>query len=154
LARLTRAEFLYKTRLFPEIEYAFKHALTHEVAYAGRGGRGRRTVHVAFAQGDPISEERECSFCSRTRSEQLADQAFRDFGAHPAPQEAQQGGRVAIVDRPEGLGLTQRAADRLRVRGRAHHLLFPDRGRSVRAEVPPLLGRSCGVIGARRAPAP
>ena len=33
LARLQAAEFLYETSLFPEIEYTFKHALTHEVAY-------------------------------------------------------------------------------------------------------------------------
>src|SRR5262249_30839422 len=33
LAHLQAAEFLYETRLFPEREYTFKHALTHEVAY-------------------------------------------------------------------------------------------------------------------------
>jgi predicted ATPase/class 3 adenylate cyclase len=33
LAHLQAAEFLYETRLFPELEYTFKHALTHEVAY-------------------------------------------------------------------------------------------------------------------------
>jgi class 3 adenylate cyclase len=33
LAHLQAAEFLYETRLFPEQEYTFKHALTHEVAY-------------------------------------------------------------------------------------------------------------------------
>ena len=33
LAHLQRAEFLYETSLFPDLEYTFKHALTHEVAY-------------------------------------------------------------------------------------------------------------------------
>ena len=33
LTHLQAAEFLYETRLFPEIEYTFKHALTHQVAY-------------------------------------------------------------------------------------------------------------------------
>src|SRR5262249_27580401 len=33
LAHLQAAEFLYEARLFPELEYTFKHALTHEVAY-------------------------------------------------------------------------------------------------------------------------
>jgi class 3 adenylate cyclase/tetratricopeptide (TPR) repeat protein len=33
LTRLQAAEFLYETRLFPELEYTFKHALTHEVTY-------------------------------------------------------------------------------------------------------------------------
>ena len=31
---LQAAEFLYETSLFPDLEYTFKHALTHEVAYA------------------------------------------------------------------------------------------------------------------------
>ena len=35
LTRLQAAEFLYETRLFPDLEYTFKHALTHEVAYQG-----------------------------------------------------------------------------------------------------------------------
>ena len=33
LAHLQAAELLYETRLFPEREYTFRHALTHEVAY-------------------------------------------------------------------------------------------------------------------------
>ena len=35
LARLQAAEFLYVTELYPDTEYTFKHALTHEVTYAG-----------------------------------------------------------------------------------------------------------------------
>jgi predicted ATPase len=35
LTHLQAAEFLYETRLFPERDYTFKHALTHEVAYGG-----------------------------------------------------------------------------------------------------------------------
>src|SRR5262245_25949940 len=50
--------------------------------------------------------------------------ALRDLGASPATREAQQGGSVAAVDQPEGFGLSQRAADHLRVRGRDHSLLF------------------------------
>ncbi len=34
LARLQAAEMIYESRLFPDLEYTFKHALTHEVAYA------------------------------------------------------------------------------------------------------------------------
>src|SRR5204862_977143 len=33
LADLQAGEFLYQTSLFPDLEYTFKHALTHEVAY-------------------------------------------------------------------------------------------------------------------------
>src|SRR5207237_6185962 len=35
LTRLQVAEFLYEMSLFPELEYTFKHALTHEVTYRG-----------------------------------------------------------------------------------------------------------------------
>ena len=33
VANLQAAEFLYERRLFPDLEYTFKHALTHDVAY-------------------------------------------------------------------------------------------------------------------------
>ena len=46
LARLTRTEFLHEASLFPEIEYAFKHALTHEVTYAGLLHDRRRQLHA------------------------------------------------------------------------------------------------------------
>jgi predicted ATPase len=45
LTHLQGTEFLYETRLFPEHEYAFKHALTHEVAYSGLVQDRRRTLH-------------------------------------------------------------------------------------------------------------
>src|SRR5438270_5941449 len=43
---LQAAEFLYETRLFPEVEYTFKHALTHEVAYGSLLGERRRALHA------------------------------------------------------------------------------------------------------------
>jgi tetratricopeptide (TPR) repeat protein len=48
LARLQAAEFLYETRLFPELEYSFKHALTHEAAYAGLLHERRRALHLSI----------------------------------------------------------------------------------------------------------
>jgi cytochrome P450/class 3 adenylate cyclase/tetratricopeptide (TPR) repeat protein len=45
LARLQAAEFLYETSLFPELEYAFKHALTQEVAYNALLHETRRELH-------------------------------------------------------------------------------------------------------------
>jgi predicted ATPase len=47
LAHLQAAEFLYETQLFPDLEYTFKHALTHDVAYAGLLGERRRALHAA-----------------------------------------------------------------------------------------------------------
>jgi class 3 adenylate cyclase len=44
LARLQAAEFLYETSLYPEAEYTFKHALTHEVAYGSLLQERRRAI--------------------------------------------------------------------------------------------------------------
>ena len=46
LGHLQTAEFLYETRLFPDLEYTFKHALTHEVAYGSLLPRRRRHLHA------------------------------------------------------------------------------------------------------------
>ena len=45
-AQLQAAEFLYETRLFPEREYTFKHALTHEVAYSTLLQERRYALHA------------------------------------------------------------------------------------------------------------
>jgi class 3 adenylate cyclase/tetratricopeptide (TPR) repeat protein len=49
LARLQGAEFLYETRPFPDLEYTFKHALTHEVAYQSLLSDRRRALHAQIA---------------------------------------------------------------------------------------------------------
>lgn len=46
LGRLQAAEFLYEANLFPDVEYTFKHALTHDVAYSGLLQERRRGVHA------------------------------------------------------------------------------------------------------------
>jgi class 3 adenylate cyclase len=45
LSRLQEAELLYQSQVFPELEYTFKHALTHDVAYAGLLQERRRALH-------------------------------------------------------------------------------------------------------------
>jgi predicted ATPase/class 3 adenylate cyclase len=50
LARLQTAEFLYEARFFPELEYTFKHALTHEVAYGSLLEERRRTLHARIIE--------------------------------------------------------------------------------------------------------
>jgi tetratricopeptide (TPR) repeat protein len=45
LGRLQAAEFLYEARLFPDLEYTFKHALTHEVTYRSLLQDRRRLLH-------------------------------------------------------------------------------------------------------------
>src|SRR4029450_6870168 len=65
LAHLQAAEFLYETRLFPEPEYTFKHALTPEVAYGGLLQERRRPLHACIVTvlealaGDRAAEQSE-----------------------------------------------------------------------------------------------
>ena len=65
LAHLQAAEFLYETRLFPEREYTFKHALTHEVAYGSLLQERRRVLHARIVEalealaGDRLAEQVE-----------------------------------------------------------------------------------------------
>jgi class 3 adenylate cyclase/tetratricopeptide (TPR) repeat protein len=50
LARLQAAEFVYETRLFPELQYTFKHALTLEVSYESVLRERRRALHGQVLQ--------------------------------------------------------------------------------------------------------
>jgi predicted ATPase len=65
LTHLQAAEFLYETRLFPEIEYTFKHALTQQVAYETLLQERRRALHTRIVEalealaGDRVAEQVE-----------------------------------------------------------------------------------------------
>src|SRR5688572_16836835 len=50
LAGLQAAEFLYEASLFPELEYTFKHALTHEVAYRSLLHERRKALHARIVE--------------------------------------------------------------------------------------------------------
>src|SRR5262245_32770780 len=66
LTRLQAAEFLYEIRIFPELEYTFKHALTHEVAYQGLLHDRQRALHARITEA-----------IERLSSERLGEQAER-----------------------------------------------------------------------------
>jgi class 3 adenylate cyclase/tetratricopeptide (TPR) repeat protein len=73
LAHLQAAEFLYETRLFPEREYTFKHALTHEVAYGSLLQERRRLLHARIVEA---LEQRHADRLAE-QVEPLALHAFR-----------------------------------------------------------------------------
>jgi tetratricopeptide (TPR) repeat protein len=59
LTHLQAAEFLYEVRLFPDLEYTFKHALTHEVTYQGLLQDRQRALHARIAEAiERLSAER------------------------------------------------------------------------------------------------
>ena len=65
LAHLQAAEFLYEVSLFPDLDYTFKHALTHEVAYGSLLHERRRALHARIVEaiealhGDRLAEHVE-----------------------------------------------------------------------------------------------
>jgi class 3 adenylate cyclase/tetratricopeptide (TPR) repeat protein len=50
LSRLQADEFLYETRLFPDIEYTFRHTLIHDVAYESIVTERRKAMHARIAE--------------------------------------------------------------------------------------------------------
>jgi class 3 adenylate cyclase/predicted ATPase len=50
LAQLQSAEFLYEIKIFPDLEYTFKHALTHGIAYGSLVGDRRRVLHARIVE--------------------------------------------------------------------------------------------------------
>jgi class 3 adenylate cyclase/tetratricopeptide (TPR) repeat protein len=46
LSHLHAAEFVYEASLYPDLEYTFTHALTHEVTYSGVLQERRRAIHA------------------------------------------------------------------------------------------------------------
>jgi tetratricopeptide (TPR) repeat protein len=99
LAHLQAAEFLYETRLFPDIEYTFKHALTQQVAYETLLQERRRALHAGIVvalealAGDRVAEEVErlahhalrgemwdkaLAYCRQAGEKALARSAYRE----------------------------------------------------------------------------
>jgi len=65
LAHLMAGEFLYEARLFPDLEYTFKHALINDVAYGSLLHDRRRSLHAKIVAaietlyGDRLGEHLE-----------------------------------------------------------------------------------------------
>lgn len=51
IAGLSQAEFIFEASLYPEVEYAFKHPLTQEVAYTSQLESRRTELHRSVARG-------------------------------------------------------------------------------------------------------
>ena len=93
LAHLQAAEFLYETSLFPDLEYTFKHALTHEVAYGSVLQDRRRALHAR------IVEAIEALYPDRLAEqvERLAHHAFRGEVWEKAVTYLRQAGAKALA---------------------------------------------------------
>jgi class 3 adenylate cyclase/tetratricopeptide (TPR) repeat protein len=111
LAHLQAAEFLYETSLYPEREYIFKHALTHEVAYGSLLQGRRRMLHAR------IVETIETLYRDRLTDqvERLAHHALQGEVWDKAVAFFQQAGEKAMARsaRREAVGYFEQALDAL-----------------------------------------
>jgi tetratricopeptide (TPR) repeat protein len=93
LARLQAAEFVYEAGLYPDVEYTFKHALTHEVAYGGLTHDRKQRLHARIV--DAIEQ----IYASRIeeQTERLAHHAQRGEVWDKAVKYLRQAGQRAFA---------------------------------------------------------
>ena len=116
LSELQTAEFLYEARLFPDLEYTFKHALTHDVAYGGLLEDRRRALHAAVVEAierlhaDRLGEVVEvlAHHAARARLGAKAVRYLRQAGAKAVAQSAN---REAVQLFETALGLLAEAPE-------------------------------------------
>ncbi|MBI1816899.1 MAG: AAA family ATPase [Deltaproteobacteria bacterium] len=96
LNTLRAGEFVYETALYPEVEYAFKHPLTQEVAYRSQLGARRAQVHAAVARA---TEQRHATKLDE-RAALLAYHWEQAGDALTASQWYARAARVAGFDSP------------------------------------------------------
>ena len=102
LDHLQAAEFLYETGLYPDLEYSFKHALTHEVTYSGLLHDRRRELHARIVEAietlhrDRLGEqiERLAHHALRGELREEAVHYLRQAGLKAAARSALQDARA------------------------------------------------------------
>ena len=92
LAHLQEAEFVYETQLFPDLEYTFKHALTHEVTYGSLLQERRKTLHAQIL----AATERLYADRLSEQVERLAHHALRGQRWDQAVRYSRQAGNRAL----------------------------------------------------------
>ena len=116
LGRLGAAEFLYETRLFPDLEYTFKHALTHEVAYGSLLHDRRRELHARIAWAiESLSPDRRAEQLERLAHHffhgELWDRAVTSLRETGLKALARSAHREAIIHFEHAVSALQRLPD-------------------------------------------
>jgi class 3 adenylate cyclase/tetratricopeptide (TPR) repeat protein len=126
LLRLQSAEFIYETTLFPALEYTFKHALTHDVAYGSLVTGRRKVLHARVVDAleriynDRLSEQVERLAHHAVRGEvwEKAIVYLRQAGAKATSRAGNQEAVVlleqalqALTHMPEGRTKLEQAID-------------------------------------------
>jgi class 3 adenylate cyclase/tetratricopeptide (TPR) repeat protein len=112
IGRLQAAEFLYEARIFPDVEYTFKHALTHDVTYGGLLQDRRRRLHGQVVE----ALERRYPDRLGEHVERLAHHAFRAEEWDKAVGYQRQAGAKALARsaNPESAAHLERSLEALR----------------------------------------
>jgi class 3 adenylate cyclase/tetratricopeptide (TPR) repeat protein len=137
LAHLQAAELLYETRLFPEREYTFKHALTHEVTYGSLLHERKRTLHARIMEAlEPLAADQQADAAERLAYHALRGEVWdkalvhvRNAGDKAAARSAN---REAVAHFEQALVASQhlpecrdRSTQALDLYLRLHQALFP-----------------------------
>jgi class 3 adenylate cyclase/tetratricopeptide (TPR) repeat protein len=137
IGRLQAAEFLYEAGFFPDIEYTFKHALSHEVTYGSLLQERRRTLHAQIVATieqlypDRLAEhiERLAHHAVRGEAWEKAVTYLRQAGAKAAARSAYreavgyfEQALAALTHLPETRETREQAID---VRFDVRNALFP-----------------------------
>ena len=137
LSRLKAAEFIYEARLFPDVEYTFKHALTHDVAYGSLLHDRRRKLHAAVVETierlfpDRLDEHIESLASHALRGELWAKAVhyLRQAGARAAGRSALREATAYFEQAVKALAHLPESADTLReaidLRVELRQALFP-----------------------------
>ena len=135
LDHLQAAEFLYETGLFPDLEYSFKHALTHEVTYGGLLQERRRELHARIVKAiETLHRDR-----LGEQIERLAHHALRGELREKAVHYLRQAGLKAAARSalPDARGWFEQALDVLQALPENRPTL--EQGFEIRLELRPVL---------------
>ena len=109
LSHLQAAEFLYETSLFPDLEYTFKHALTHEVAYGSVLQDRRRALHARIVEAiERLYPDRLTEHIERLAHHALRGETVGE-GGDLSPAGRGQGLRP--IGQPRGRGVLRAGAE-------------------------------------------
>ena len=112
LGHLQASEFLHDTGLYPDLQYSFKHALTHDVAYQSLLHDRRRALHARIADAierlyrDRLAEQVERLAHHALRGE-VWDRALTYFRQSGAKAFARAANREAVECFEEALAVLQ-----------------------------------------------
>jgi tetratricopeptide (TPR) repeat protein len=121
LARLQAAEFLYEAGVFPKVEYTFRHALTHEVAYGSLLPERRRALHHRIVQAlEALAPERAMEQVDALASHALRGEVWdkallylRQAGARALGRSANREAAVCFEQALGALGRLPESRERL-----------------------------------------